>query len=159
MKTIRKYISAFLLVSCMFVVVPNQAMDKFTTKIKDTIIANPYISASIAAGMLIGSCLYFKNYFFGESVTVEPTVKQDVKPNVKQDVLLQETLGNSTEAVKQEKDSSITQYIIAGNQPKRVIKVMNNQDQPLNICVSKDNDDSTQQFSVPSYSYDEIIVS
>ncbi len=182
MKIMQKYISAFFLASCVLAAVPSQAMDKFTTQIKDTVIANPYVSASILAGMVIGSCLYLKKRFFGRSVTVKPSIRQDVK--------LQETLvASAKEVTRPDQTLPVEQTVLAepmktlqsepvcsiehiladsqviqtakpeqispvvdDNQVIQTIKVVNSHDQSLSIHVLNADDNDELQVSVPAHS-------
>jgi hypothetical protein len=149
----------------MFVAVPTKAMGKTTLQIKDTVIANPYVSASIVVGIVIVSCIYLKKCFFGRSaVVVKSSVQQDV---VQQEIVIvpaKEVIRRVQispivhpivrEAVEPEQTSPVVILVAGENQGAQIIKVVNDHNQSLNFRGSSvdDNDDVMHQFSVPSYS-------
>lgn len=148
MKTIQAYISAFLLASCMLNSVPNYAMDSNNNNVANSIFTNHYISASVFVGVLFGSYLCYK-HFFGNKVTAsKPNVKQKT---TKQIVASPKVSDSSMEEVKP--------VIVARTPVNQIIKVMNSNDQSLNISISDNNTGCMQQFVVPSYSYDVRFIS
>src|SRR4030095_15949831 len=158
MKTIRIYLFAFLVTSCMFATLPTQAINFDLISMS----RNHYISAAIVVGVLAGSYLCFKHFWDNRS-TSEPIADQDVKLIIKQqielpvnqDIVLQEKLGDSLEATKSQQASTVTSSVIDSSKVMRFIEVMNDHEQSLNIYVSND-DDSVQQFSISGYSYKQI---
>lgn len=207
MKTVRTYVSAFLITSCIFVAHSNQAISfdmqsgksklmslpglqmigKCTDQIKNVVLANRCVSASILTGVLVGSYLCFK-HFFGHNVTpvakqnAAPIIKKEVQPLSKQDTSLNinheiETVENKDakpitkqEAVLQAKPAKLPETpkseqvipvvcpIADKKKVVRVIEVMNDHDQSLSISVSSGNDGVVQQFSVPGYSCKQVSV-
>ncbi len=171
MTTVRTYISAIIL-SCVFFAIPTRAIDEsnnqstnllthvwsslpsmqnisdLAIQTRDVVVENRYIAAPALAIVLIGSYLYLRKLFFRRKV--RPSVKEDAVSKKKVSVVCTLT------AAKQKKDAPIALPVQCNNKAIQTIKVVNDQDQSLNICVSKDNGDSVQQFSVPSRSCDEI---
>lgn len=188
MKTIRTYVSAFLVASCMLVALPNQAMNSgvqsgnsklfalpslqtisdLTVKIKNTVLENRHVSATILAGVLTGSYLCYK-YFFKKNATpvvkqntapiineeVKPVITQATKPIVKQEVVAQEKPNSSPEVTQSEQISPVA-HVVDKKKTTQFIEVMNDHDQSLTISFSSDNADCAQQFSIPGYSYSKI---
>ncbi len=148
MKTISKYVSVFILASCMFVAVPSQAMD-LVVKVKDTIITNRYASASIIAVAIIGS--YLCKRFFRNDATVNPNLKKD-------DVVVQKKLDVISEPAISEQIALIAPSVVLDDKQEHsvVISVVNSHDQNLDFCISTADDNDGKQFSIPNNSYAEI---
>lgn len=142
---IRTYVSAFFLASCMFVAVPSQAIDSNENNLAE-LSSDVQAERSLFVRILISPYVCLKR-LFGKDVTVKPVAQQDV--------VVQEILGDSKEAAKSEQASPTADPVADDGQPVRIIKIINDDAQSLDVCVSyaSDNDDSTHRFSVPSHSY------
>lgn len=181
MRNIRKYAPALLFVSCMCwpkrvenvdsIKPSSKTFGSFVVQVKDTVLAAPYISASIVAGVLTASYFCYK-YFLGSSASAivkpivkqvaepiieqaaKPVVEQEAKPSVKQEFVMQKQLVKSTKTVMSKKSFPGKHSVAPAKQEKQVVKVLNDQDQSLDVYVS--NGGRTEQFSIPKYHYSEI---
>ena len=148
--------STFLLASCLFVTVSNNAMDTYPEQAKEALIAHPYISAGALAAGLVGSYFCCK-YFFGRKPVATPDTQS-------KDALLKKPKKQTTSPINTENTEPPSPLCIEcpysplaerpehnQKKPKRhTIGIINQGTHSLKLTYSTENNGSIEEFIVPN---------